>query len=67
MHEMRYNQAIYAYFVLSWNGRLEGRFNAVRTQIKGRLSGRWSGGRLASLFCAQNGEKWEWGYYWGYK
>lgn len=67
MHETRYNQAIYAHFVLSWGRWLEGCFNGVRTQIKGRLSGHWLGGRLASFFCVQNGEKWEWGYYWGYK
>jgi len=50
MHETRYNQAIYAYFMLSWDRRLGWCFNGVRTQIKGRLGGRGKGGRLTSFF-----------------
>ena len=57
MHETRYNQAIYAHFVLSWSRWLEERFNGVRTQIKGRLSGHWLGGRLASFFLCPKWRK----------
>ena len=57
MHETRYNQAIYAYFMLSWSGRLGWRFYGVRTQIKGRLGGRGNGGRLTSFFYVRKWRK----------